>query len=304
VNKKPDTNPATDMRMRFYQATRGVFPRSYSARIFALCFASVHVPIIAFGAFEAWNGELRLDVALVLLVATVAGTAIAIGGLWGLLAPIRIATDQLRRMQEGERIEHVPTGGEDLAGVLLEAVGRAGLSTQARIHTLKGVAATDPLTGLRNRRGFDEALPECLAAHGPSAIALFDVDRFKAINDNLGHERGDDLLRGLADRMRDNLRKNDLAVRFGGDEFAIVFAGASEAEAEQIVQRITRSLALRPLAAIDGEPVGVSVGFARIAASGREAVAQAFAEADAHMYERKRARRGEREGAARTAVPA
>lgn len=295
----PETNepsPAPE-RMRLYAATRFIFPRNYSLRIFAVCFVAVHLPIITFGVIELLRGDLRLELALALLAATLVGTGIAIAGLNGLLQPLRLATRQLQKIQAGEAVDRLPGGGEDLAGQLLAAVGQAAKSTESRIDRLKGIAATDLLTGLRNRRGFDEAVQSALQAGSTGAIAIIDVDRFKQVNDSYGHQLGDRLLRGLADRIRDSVRSGDIGGRLGGDEFAIFFPGLAPENARDILDRVESSLARRPLATIDQQTVSVSCGLSFIRQPGREAIEAAIAEADDEMYAAKRNNRLSRQRA-------
>ncbi len=93
-------------------------------------------------------------------------------------------------------------------------------------YQLTQLAYYDPLTGLANRTRLREELGRMLAAahrhHEPLAVAMIDLDRFKQINDSLGHEAGDELLKTVADRLKSVLRETDCAARLGGDEFVLV----------------------------------------------------------------------------------
>src|SRR5690606_27872114 len=95
------------------------------------------------------------------------------------------------------------------------------IGERRRTHDLRRRAVTDPLTGLANRPGLDLRLDE---ASGPVTVAIVDLDDFKPVNDPHGHDTGDAVLRVVAERLRHGVRERDLAVRFGGDEFAVVFA--------------------------------------------------------------------------------
>lgn len=108
-------------------------------------------------------------------------------------------------------------------------------------------AETDPLTGLNNRTAFVERLSDAIEAsrrHKETLAVLFmDLDRFKLINDSLGHPVGDDLLRSVADRVRSVLRSEDVFARFGGDEFALMIRGpvdprAATFAAQRLLQRV------------------------------------------------------------------
>jgi diguanylate cyclase (GGDEF)-like protein len=272
--------------MRLYRATAFLFPRHYTIRMFLLCFLAVHMPLLAFLGFELTRGAWHWQTFAVLLGATVVGSAFAIAALAGLLAPVAVATRGLRALRDGQQMQDIPAGGPDMAGELLESVAHALRSTSARLDELKGLALTDPLTGLLNRRGFVEQLEQLPT--GAGTLALLDGDRFKQVNDRLGHAEGDRVLRALADRLRDRLRKQDMAARWGGDEFVILLRDTEEQEARAIVKRVQLSLRRRPIARLDGRPVNFSVGFAPLAGETMEAVTEAVKAADAEMYATKR----------------
>lgn len=272
--------------MRLYRATAFLFPRHYTIRMFLLCFLAVHMPLLAYLGFEFTRGAWHWPTFAVLLGATVVGSAFAIAALAGLLVPVAVATRGLRALRDGQQMQDIPAGGPDMAGELLESVAHALRSTSARLDELKGLALTDPLTGLLNRRGFVEQLEQLPT--GAGTLALLDGDRFKQVNDRLGHAEGDRVLRALADRLRDRLRKQDMAARWGGDEFVILLRDTDEQEARAIVKRVQLSLRRRPIARLDGRPVNFSVGFAPLAGETMEAVTEAVKAADAEMYATKR----------------
>ncbi len=97
------------------------------------------------------------------------------------------------------------------------------------------MARVDPLTGLQNRRAFDEALSDALADGGRFTLLLADVDSFKQINDRFGHTSGDRVLRELAAHATAQVRGGDCLARIGGDEFALVAPGAGRESAERLV---------------------------------------------------------------------
>jgi diguanylate cyclase (GGDEF)-like protein len=102
-------------------------------------------------------------------------------------------------------------------------------------------ATQDPLTGLANRRALDQWLAPALAraAHGePLVLLLMDLDHFKQVNDNFGHDVGDTVLRRVAQLIRQHCRSSDLAVRYGGEEFLLALAGAPAVEAADIAERL------------------------------------------------------------------
>jgi diguanylate cyclase (GGDEF)-like protein len=162
--------------------------------------------------------------------------------------------------------------------------------TVAQIDHGAQQAFTDALTGLGNRALLLDRLDHRLAQADrdqESVTVLFlDLDRFKLVNDSLGHIIGDQLLVAVADRLRGCLREDDLAARLGGDEFAVLLARGSDAE--RVARRIIESL--RSSFLIGGQEVfvGVSVGIA----SGRDDAETLLRDADVAMYQAKRAGSG------------
>ena len=123
------------------------------------------------------------------------------------------------------------------------------IAEQRRSHDLRRQALTDPLTGLANRSALERRLDE---ATGPVTLAILDLDGFKPVNDNYGHDTGDIVLQVVAERLRSAVRDDDLAVRYGGDEFAVVFAaGTAHGDARRSAERVVRAIA---------EPIALEAG--------------------------------------------
>ncbi|MEB3200381.1 MAG: GGDEF domain-containing protein [Synechococcaceae cyanobacterium] len=171
-------------------------------------------------------------------------------------------------------------------------VGSAGLMLRLRarlIPELLGLAQLDALSGIYNRRGFEEAASEQLhqaqAAGLPMSIGLIDVDHFKRINDTHGHDAGDLVIQEVSDRLRRTVRGADLVGRLGGDEFVILLQLPGE-EASQAMQRILeeiRQTHIR-LKGEDSVQVTLSVGVADSRGRGGHRLAELLAEADAALY--------------------
>lgn len=155
-----------------------------------------------------------------------------------------------------------------LAARLRTTMGRLSAQEAAARHS----AMHDPLTGLPNRALFADRLDiACaLAERGqPSALLLLDLDRFKAINDTLGHAAGDGVLREFARRVRALLRASDTVARFGGDEFGIILPEAANREDVETLCRTIMAAAARPFGLPEGVArVGVSIGVALLPDSG------------------------------------
>jgi len=123
----------------------------------------------------------------------------------------------------------------------------AAAHSEARLRDeLQALARTDPLTGLLNRRGLEEALDRETArarrTGGSVCLALIDLDKFKGLNDTRGHAAGDAALCDIADLLTLGLRVNDVAGRWGGDEFAVVFGGLPEDCARDVIDRLRSTL--------------------------------------------------------------
>jgi len=155
------------------------------------------------------------------------------------------------------------------------------------------LVSSDALTGLADRRAFRDRLEEALAQPEPPelAVMLLDLDRFKAVNDTLGHGAGDTLLRSVASRLQAALRKEDLPARLGGDEFAILVASPADEEAIRSIARRLVEMVSRPYLLQGGVAnIGVSIGVA-FAAAGVDADTL-LRQADLALYKSKADGRG------------
>ena len=185
-----------------------------------------------------------------------------------------------------------------LSGATLVAVlGRMALTyhENTALHASRELALTDELTGLANRRLFHERLKEELGdgADGEAAlaIAMVDLDRFKELNDTLGHHAGDRLLAQLGPRLNDVVGDAGLVARLGGDEFALLLPGAGLAAASELARRL--GVMLQTPFEIDGLEVvmDASVGVALCPDNGVDADSL-LQRADVAMYQAKEARTG------------
>jgi diguanylate cyclase (GGDEF)-like protein len=186
------------------------------------------------------------------------------------MVPIRTGGEVSGRLVVCDRLGDVATFGQADVSQLQALANHAAVALEnaVRAETIirqaeqrEHQALHDELTGLANRRLFAERLDEVLAG-GPAALLLLDLDRFKEVNDTLGHETGDRLLRVVAERVCEAAPTGALVARLGGDEFAVLLVGAGGRDAWANASRVRDTLA-RPIM-LDGFSVSVdaSVGIA------------------------------------------
>ena len=193
--------------------------------------------------------------------------------------------------EAGERTFHtsyVPDVGERGAVEGVYGLIHEITKTKAMHTALQFAAATDTLTGIANRRRFDEQLAQSMqrtrAARAPMALAYLDIDRFKAINDSLGHKAGDEVLKEFASRLVRSVRASDLVARLAGDEFVIILEGVnSAAEVRHVGAKIVDAIR-QPFELASGPlPVTTSIGIA-IFREGALTPAQLLDLADQALY--------------------
>jgi len=158
---------------------------------------------------------------------------------------------------------------------------------------LTDLADRDPLTGLWNRRRFEQdvaqQLARCERYDERAAVLLLDVDGFKQINDRLGHLTGDDVLRSIGEILGTRLRTSDCAARFGGDEFAVLLLDVTRDDAEQVASELTSKLVDAARQLTERVPVSISAGIATIDRR-TGSVGEALGAADRAMYDIKEGR--------------
>jgi diguanylate cyclase (GGDEF)-like protein/PAS domain S-box-containing protein len=153
----------------------------------------------------------------------------------------------------------------------------------------------DPLTGLANRALLRDRLQHALArvarSREPLAVMFIDLDEFKAVNDSMGHDAGDDLLKAVAERLQESVRPADTIARLGGDEFAILLEGmVSAAEGPRVAERIIRTFT-KPFD-LDGHPVAIGASLGLALKEGNDGTEELLGNADVAMYAAKARGRG------------
>jgi two-component system, cell cycle response regulator len=187
-------------------------------------------------------------------------------------------------------------GGRDDAQIpilTVRALAQAGMHTASALHTaalldeVERLATRDALTGIANRRLFDESLAREAARsqrlRTPLSLVVFDVDHFKQINDTYGHLIGDSVLRQLADAIVASTKSFDVAARYGGDEFVLLLPGCSHADVMGVAERVRTEIRRRVIEV----PVTVSVGLATMPENAVDGD-RLLSAADGALYEAKR----------------
>lgn len=165
-------------------------------------------------------------------------------------------------------------------------------STTAATARLQREALSDPLTGLANRRHFEQHLADALDPHaesaGPLCLMLLDIDHFKTINDTLGHDVGDQCLIYLGRLLKAGVRRSDLAARLGGDEFVSVMRGQTTEQMRAAADRLARLYSQMPWGYRNVPRPTLSIGIAIINPAEQLGSDEALKRADEALYEVKR----------------
>jgi two-component system cell cycle response regulator len=140
---------------------------------------------------------------------------------------------------------------------------RYAMELRESVNNTMALAVTDELTGLYNRRYFDRHLNVMLGKaqeqERDMALMILDIDHFKAVNDNHGHDVGDAVLREFAARLKRNIRGVDLACRFGGEEFVVLMPDTDTGQAEAVAERVRQAMAEKQFEVGPARPLSVTV---------------------------------------------
>ncbi len=173
----------------------------------------------------------------------------------------------------------------------VDAAERKVMALETQLQQVSAQVHTDYLTGTLNRRGIEEAFERELAIaereQTPTSVALLDIDNFKAVNDNYGHQAGDDVLVQLAALIRETVRPSDSVARYGGEEFLILLPNADIEQATAMLTRLQRALTKHFFLHDQGKVlITFSTGVTRHLCG--ESPAALIARADAALYQAKR----------------
>ncbi|HEY2094224.1 MAG TPA: EAL domain-containing protein [Thermoanaerobaculia bacterium] len=209
--------------------------------------------------------------------------------------PLRVLAEGAGRVERGDYVTPIVVQQEDEIGSLATAFNQMQSAIATREDEIRFQATHDALTGLPNRTLFLDRLSYAIAGakrNGPSVgIIMMDVDRFKEINDTLGHQVGDQLLIEIGRRLEHTLRQSDTVARLGGDEFAVMFMAPTFRHAEEVAARLEGAFDLPIVLGDVSVDVNASLGIALYPAHADDA-GTLMRHADIAMYDAKREHSG------------
>jgi len=245
------------------------------------CIVRLREALLAVAIDGARQAHASARAGLLLLGATAAGVLALLATLLVLvrrhvLHPLQVTTQALVRLAEGDMATGpaLSTRRDEIGDLLralhaLRAVAIAKRtlerSHQTLIEELKLASSTDHLTGILNRRAFSEAAgaraQSARSAHAPLAVVMFDIDRFKAVNDRYGHDAGDQVLRELAAVVAPELREGEILARYGGEEFIAMPLNCDRDGARAVAERLRAAIEATAIELADGRVLHVTASF-------------------------------------------
>ena len=225
-----------------------------------ICLTATGLPLLAMLAGTVF----ALPLLPVLAVAALAGFVCALIGVSRLVRPLDGLMTTLQTYRDNETIAPVYSGRSDRVGVAVDGVCELLLELDQTIAQLRRQAMTDVLTGLGNRRWLIELGTMQIARAAreaiPVSLIIFDLDHFKSINDEFGHDVGDQALMMAGMTIQHNLRPYDIAARIGGEEFCVLLPGTTGVQATAIANRLRGELAIKAVGPLVAGRVTASFG--------------------------------------------
>lgn len=210
-----------------------------------------------------WHGMVLVIAAISIIAAGIAFVFAVLILLRHIIRPLKILRDGIQRIGAGDLSSRIALKVDNELGELADGINRMAARLARDQVELEQLATRDCLTDLYNRREFDRLLFEemhrAARYRHPLSMLLIDVDRFKEINDTLGHRAGDHALRRVAGVIRDISRKGDIVARYGGDEIAALLPETPAEDAVVLAERIRRLVSQQYVEAGNGTRLGLTL---------------------------------------------
>ena len=241
---------------------------SLTFKIFSICFASTHIPLLALVVYlvTGFRSE-AMPVLGTVLAATLLGTGFCLASVWMLIKPLHEISVAVEAYRSTGAVKPIRSKRTDEVGVVTNGISMLITELDATLSQLRRQATTDVLTGLGNRRWLKEIgsmeITRAMRERTPVSVVVFDLDHFKSINDEFGHDVGDQVLMATGATIQHNLRPYDIAARIGGEEFCLVLPKTGTAAAIAIAERLRKELASRAIGVLPAGRVTASFGVYR-----------------------------------------
>jgi diguanylate cyclase (GGDEF)-like protein len=269
---------------------RKTFSSSFKLKVTAICLAVTHIPLLVL-VLSQTGGPASLAA---ISSATPFATAFGVYAVCRLIRPLNQIAATIDTYRDSGVVVPVTCDQPDGIGSVVNGVSTLIVELDASLVQLRRQATTDALTGLGNRRWLNELgsmeIARAIRTEAPLSLMIFDLDHFKAINDEFGHDVGDQVLMMTGMVIQDTLRPYDIAARVGGEEFCILLPSTEIGHAAAIAERLRRQLASRTVGPVPAGRVTASFGVYQ-GSPGTEALKTMLAEADQRLYAGKNAGR-------------
>lgn len=241
---------------------------SLTLKIFTICFAATQIPLLALVVYlTADRPGVAVPVLFTALSAMAIGTGFCLLSVRRLLRPLDAIVGTIATYRESGSVMTVPCPVKNEIGVIANAVSALIGELDATLSQLRRQATTDALTGLGNRRWLrDVGAMEIARAEREKTdlcVIVFDLDNFKSINDEHGHDVGDQVLMAAGATIQLNMRAYDIAARIGGEEFCLLLPRTNIAQALSIARRLRHELASTAVGPLSPGRVTASFGVYR-----------------------------------------
>ncbi len=250
----------------------------------------------------------RNGLVLLMMICSIA-LLFAVIAAWALskviLDPLKVLEEAVSRFSEGELSHRINLQTEDEFAQLAQAFNQMATKLEQSQSDLQTLATVDGLTGVYNRREFNRWLhiemEKAQRERQPMSLMMFDIDYFKKLNDNYGHQSGDIALRSVSALLKQNVRPGDIVARYGGEEFAVILPQASADEAVVIAERIRRAVANQSIEVVDHKIIQVtaSLGLATHLIGDDQTDEDLLGQADSALYRAKESGRNQVQHASR-----